>query len=210
MPKDCQMLLFSETFDDEVMKFAKTVVPDPIILWQRESLENIKQYYVVCRDKEDKLQALSNMFGVVSIGQCIVFCHVSVKKCFPRSPFFPFLLHFCSLSPNVPRPRKRALRSITFRGFPAKWRLRNERRNSILMTCHHLDPGSASEWSFPVGNLLQPIRSTTQTWVVTSHQYGISMLVSQTSFLGETRDALGKYWLFSLAKILVAVQTIFP
>ncbi|CAH3038892.1 unnamed protein product, partial [Porites lobata] len=78
LPKDCQMLLFSATYDDEVMKFAKTVVPDPIIIRLRreeESLDNIKQYYVVCRDKEDKFQALSNMYGVVSIGQCIVFCH---------------------------------------------------------------------------------------------------------------------------------------
>ena len=31
-------------------------------------------------------------------------------------------------------------------GFPAKWRLRNERRNSILMTCHYPDLGSASDW----------------------------------------------------------------
>ena len=93
LPKDCQMLLFSATYDDEVMKFAKTVVPDPIIIRLRreeESLDNIKQYYVVCRDKEDKFQALSNMYGVVSIGQCIVFCQVSVKiNSFPRPPF-PF------------------------------------------------------------------------------------------------------------------------
>ena len=92
LPKDCQMLLFSATHDDEVIKFAKTVVPDPIIIrlrWEKESLDNIKQYYVVCRDKEDKFQALSNMYGVVSIGQCIVFCHVSVKlNCFPRPPIF--------------------------------------------------------------------------------------------------------------------------
>lgn len=77
LPKDCQMLLFSATYDDEVMKFATTVVPEPIIIRLRreeESLDNIKQYYVVCRDKEDKLQALSNMYAVVSIGQCIVFC----------------------------------------------------------------------------------------------------------------------------------------
>ena len=31
-------------------------------------------------------------------------------------------------------------------GFPAKWRLRNECRNSILMTCHYPDLGSASDW----------------------------------------------------------------
>ena len=39
------------------------------------------------------------------------------------------------------------------------------------------DLGSASGWSCHVGNLLQPIRSTTQIWVVTHHQYGISVLV---------------------------------
>ena len=41
---------------------------------------------------------------------------------------------------------------------------------------------SASDWSCCVGNLIQPIRSTTQIWVVMRHQYGISVLVSQTSF----------------------------
>ena len=77
------MLLFSATYDEEVMKFAKTVVPDPLIIRLRreeESLDNIKQFYVVCRDKEDKFQALSNMYGVVSIGQCIVFCHVRTSS----------------------------------------------------------------------------------------------------------------------------------
>ena len=32
------------------------------------------------------------------------------------------------------------------RGFPAKLRLRNERRNSILMMRHYQDLGSASDW----------------------------------------------------------------
>ena len=40
---------------------------------------------------------------------------------------------------------------------------------------------SASHWSCSMGNLLQPSRITTQTWVVMFHQYGISALVSQTS-----------------------------
>ena len=66
-------------------------------------------------------------------------------------------------------------------GFPAKWHLRNERRNSILMTRHYPDLGSASDWSCHEGNLIQPIRSPPQIWVVTRHQYGISALVSQMS-----------------------------
>ena len=41
-----------------------------------------------------------------------------------------------------------------------------------------------------MGNLIQPIRSTTQIWVVTRHQYGISALVSQTSFGGETSGSV--------------------
>ena len=57
-------------------------------------------------------------------------------------------------------------------GFPAKWRLRSERRNSILMTRHYPVLGSASDWSCRVGNLIQPIRSTTQIRIVTRHQYG--------------------------------------
>ena len=50
-----------------------------------------------------------------------------------------------------------------------------------------------------VEKLLPPIRSSTQIWVVTRHQYGISALVPQTSFRGETSDSLAKCSLFSHA-----------
>ena len=43
-----------------------------------------------------------------------------------------------------------------------------------------------------MGNLLQPIRSTTQIWVVKRHQYGISALVSQTSFRWQTSGSVAK------------------
>ena len=45
----------------------------------------------------------------------------------------------------------------------------------------------------------QPIRSSTQIWVVTRHQGGISVLVSQTPFLIETRGGVAKCGLFSPA-----------
>ena len=51
---------------------------------------------------------------------------------------------------------------------------------------HYPDLCSTSDWLCRERNFLQPIGSTTQTWVVTRHQYGISALVSQTSFSGET------------------------
>lgn len=75
------MLLFSATYDDEVMKFAESIISDPIIIRLRreeESLENIRQFYVICGGMEEKFGALCNMYGVLSVGQCIVFCHVSI------------------------------------------------------------------------------------------------------------------------------------
>ena len=67
------------------------------------------------------------------------------------------------------------------------------------MMRHYPDLGTASDWSRHLGNLIQPIRGTTQMWVVTHHQHGISALVSQTSFGGETSGCVTKYWLFSQA-----------
>ena len=77
-------------------------------------------------------------------------------------------------------------------GFPAKWHLRNERRNSILMARHYPDLGRASDWLKQISHAARPIRSTTQIWIVTRHQYGISALISQTSFGGETSDGVVK------------------
>ena len=65
------------------------------------------------------------------------------------------------------------------------------------MTCHYPVLGNASDWSCCEGNLLQPIRSITQIWVVTGHQYGIPALVSQTSFREETRGGVTKCRQFS-------------
>ena len=53
---------------------------------------------------------------------------------------------------------------------PRNESLRNERSISMLMTRHYPDLNSASEWSCHEGNLLQPIRSTIQIWVVTRNQ----------------------------------------
>ena len=57
------------------------------------------------------------------------------------------------------------------------------------MTRHYLDLGSAPDWlkqtsQIPSGTTNQ--KHYTQYWMVTRHQYGISALVSQMSFRGET------------------------
>ena len=83
--------------------------------------------------------------------------------------------------------------------------MRIGRRNSILVMHDYPDLGSASDLSCCVGNLIQPIRSTTQIWVVMHHQYRISVLVSQTSFGRETSGSVAKCRLFSQAKEVLLV-----
>ena len=45
------------------------------------------------------------------------------------------------------------------------------------MTRLYPDPGSAFDWLTQISHTARPIRSSTQIWVVTRHQYGISALV---------------------------------
>ncbi|KAH7978228.1 hypothetical protein HPB49_004871 [Dermacentor silvarum] len=74
----CQNMLFSATYDKDVMQFAEMIIQNPVVIQLRkeeESLENIKQYYVVCSNKEEKFSAISNIYGVLAIGQTIIFCH---------------------------------------------------------------------------------------------------------------------------------------
>ena len=75
------------------------------------------------------------------------------------------------------------------------------------MTGHYPDLGSASDWLNQIFHAARPIRSTTQIWVVTRYQYGISALVSQMSFGGETSGSSAKCWLFSQATSLIAKFT---
>lgn len=78
LPRDCQMMLFSATYDDVVMKFAESIIPNASIIRLRreeESLDNIKQYFIECRSQHEKFEALSNIYGTLSIGQAMIFCH---------------------------------------------------------------------------------------------------------------------------------------
>ena len=74
-------------------------------------------------------------------------------------------------------------------GFRAKGRLRNERGNSILVTRHYPDLGSASDWSCRERNLLQPFKSNTSS-------VEFFALVRQTSFREETSGGVAKFRCF--------------
>ena len=78
------------------------------------------------------------------------------------------------------------------------------------MTHHYLDLGSASDWLKQISHAARPIRITTQIYAVMRHQYGISALVSQTSFRGETVGDVAKCGLFSQASIFPFEFTVKP
>uniref|UniRef100_A0A182SD01 RNA helicase n=1 Tax=Anopheles maculatus TaxID=74869 RepID=A0A182SD01_9DIPT len=78
LSSSCQMMFFSATYEKEVMDFAEYIVPNPIVIRlarEQESLDNIKQYYVKCKNQDEKYQAISNIYGVITVGQAIIFCH---------------------------------------------------------------------------------------------------------------------------------------
>ena len=90
--------------------------------------------------------------------------------------FFLFFVRIAKLAISMGKQQ-------TFRdpptGFPTKWHLRNEHRNSILIMRHYPDLDSASDWMKQIFNQWKAL---TQIWEVMCHQYGISAFVSQTSF----------------------------
>lgn len=72
----CQILLFSATFADKVIKFAERVAPKAITVnVKREtlSLDGIKQFFLDCGTEAKKYDRLTDMYGMMNIAQSIIF-----------------------------------------------------------------------------------------------------------------------------------------
>ena len=81
LPKNqVQIVLFSATFPDHVRNFANKFAPsaNKIELQKNEvSVDNIRQFYMDCRDEEHKYEVLVSLYNLLTIGQSIIFCQVS-------------------------------------------------------------------------------------------------------------------------------------
>ena len=62
--------------------------------------------------------------------------------------------------------------------------------------CHYPDLDSTSDWLKQISLVAQPIKSTTQIWVVTHYQHEISALILQKSFCGQAIGGIAKCALF--------------
>ncbi|KIP11077.1 hypothetical protein PHLGIDRAFT_100395 [Phlebiopsis gigantea 11061_1 CR5-6] len=72
-----QIVLFSATFPDHVRNFANKFAPraNKIELQKTElSVDNIRQFYMDCRDEDHKYEVLVSLYNLLTIGQSIIFC----------------------------------------------------------------------------------------------------------------------------------------
>jgi ATP-dependent RNA helicase DDX19/DBP5 len=81
IPKSVQFqtLLFSATFPDNVRVFASKFAPDAneIALKKEElSVEGVKQFYLDCHGEAKKYTVLVELYGLLTVGQSIIFCKV--------------------------------------------------------------------------------------------------------------------------------------
>ena len=80
LPKNqVQIILFSATFPDHVRNFANKFAPNAnkIELQRNElSVDNIRQFYMDCKNEEHKYFVLVSLYHLLTIGQSIIFCQV--------------------------------------------------------------------------------------------------------------------------------------
>ncbi|EKM57811.1 uncharacterized protein PHACADRAFT_182252 [Phanerochaete carnosa HHB-10118-sp] len=72
-----QIVLFSATFPDNVRNFANKFAPNAnkIELQKTEvTVDNIRQFYMDCRDEEHKYEVLVSLYNLLTVGQSIIFC----------------------------------------------------------------------------------------------------------------------------------------
>lgn len=77
--QETQILLFSATFPDEVMKFAQRFAPNAneIKLKHEElTVAGISQMYMDCPSEVGKYEILVKLYGLMTIGSSIIFCKV--------------------------------------------------------------------------------------------------------------------------------------
>ncbi|KDO23815.1 hypothetical protein SPRG_11246 [Saprolegnia parasitica CBS 223.65] len=73
---NCQMLLFSATYADEVREFAEKLVPNHNIITVKKeklSLDGIKQFWIDCKSQAHKYDVLSDLFGLLNVGKSVIF-----------------------------------------------------------------------------------------------------------------------------------------
>jgi hypothetical protein len=86
LPKGIQIVLFSATFPEHVVKYATAFAGNANQMTLRHedlTVEGIKQIYLDCNNDEDKYDVLVKFYGLLTIGSSIIFVKVSFILCLP-------------------------------------------------------------------------------------------------------------------------------
>lgn len=78
LPRNIQVALFSATLPNEISNLTDKFMREPVeILVKTEqlTLEGINQYYVALNDDTEKYDALKDIYGAISVSQCIIYCN---------------------------------------------------------------------------------------------------------------------------------------
>lgn len=79
LARETQIVLFSATFPEKVVKYAQMFSPNAnqITLRHEElTVEGIRQLYVDCASEEEKYDILVKLYGLMTVGQSIIFVKV--------------------------------------------------------------------------------------------------------------------------------------
>jgi len=80
--ENIQVALFSATMPSEIITLTNKFLRNPVkIIMKVEelSLECIQQFYIAIMDDRSKYEMLKNLFSLISVSQCIIYCN-SVKR----------------------------------------------------------------------------------------------------------------------------------
>ena len=79
---DVQVALFSATLPEHIYEITSKFMRDPVkieVKAEQLTLEGIRQYYVAVDDDKEKYEILKNLYSIISVSQCIIYCN-SVKR----------------------------------------------------------------------------------------------------------------------------------
>jgi len=80
--RDVQVALFSATLPQHIYNITNKFMRNPVkisVTPEKLTLEGIRQYFVAVNDDCDKYETLKNLYSVISVSQCIIYCN-SVKR----------------------------------------------------------------------------------------------------------------------------------
>jgi translation initiation factor 4A len=82
LSQNLQMVLFSATMPEDILNMTQKIMKNPVAITMKKeqlNLECIKQYFVALGDDIHKYDTLKDLFSVISVNQCIIYCN-NVKR----------------------------------------------------------------------------------------------------------------------------------